>query len=165
MLKPVFDVTVLKKLLRVVVFNMPFRNKFVQVILGDADNGWWPEDKDLGDLAATLKKMGEDNPKNFGDTSFFITHGAVKFRPFSIDKLKKKIVFITVGDDNHRYDDVEFKKIELEVKSAFESAKLSTTRCVVLRHPVQFVEADVAEEVLSEQARKPGVDTKPPKPT
>lgn len=163
MLKPIFDVTVLKRLLRVVVFNMPFKNKFVQVILGDKDNGWWPEDKDMEQLAQSIHEMAESSPKNFGDTTFFVTHSLVKFRPFSIDKLKKKIMFVVVGDEDHKVDDVEFKKIELEVKSAFESAKLSTTRVVVLRHPVQLIEGDVAEEEIREPGRKQGVDTKPEK--
>lgn len=160
MLKPLFDITVLKRLLRVVVFNMPFKNKFVQVILGDSDNGFWPEEKDMNGMKDIVEEMKKDT-KNFGDTTFLITHGAVQFRPMSIEKLKKKIMFVIAGNEDHKVDDLEFRKIELEVKAAFESAKLPTSRVVVLRYPVQMVSGDTNdEEVVEDAKRARGVDTK-----
>lgn len=163
MLKPKFDITVLKRLLRVVVFNMPFKQKFVQVILGDRTNGWMPEQEDIESVSKAMAEMASKDKKNFGETTFFVTHDLVKFKPYSIDKLRKKIMFVIVGDEENKVDDVEFKKIELEVKAAFESAKLSTTRVVVLKHPVQIVEGEPEEEKADEQVRKPGVDTEAPK--
>jgi len=157
MLKPVFDMTVIKKLLRVVVFNMPFKNKFVHVIVGDAESGFTP---DTSDITNALHEMATKDQKNFGDTVFLTTNAGIKFRPMRIESLKKKITFVIVGDENTKYDDVEFKKIELEVKAAFESAKLSTTRVVVLRYPVQMVSGDDVEEAPHVEVRKPGVDTK-----
>lgn len=162
MLRPMLDLTVLKRLLRVVVFNMPFKNKFVQVIIGDRTNGWMPGEEDISGVSKALAEMSARDKKNFGDTQFLVTHDLIKFRPMSIDKLRKKLMFVVVGDENTRVDDVEFKKIELEVKAAFESAKLSTTRVMVLRHPVQLVEGDMPEEKEDVKTREPGVDTTAP---
>jgi len=162
-LKPKLDITILKRLLRVVVFNMPFKKKLVQVIVGDHKEGYMPEQHELDQTAVALAEMSKRDQKNFGDTVFLTTHSLLKFRPFSIEKLRSKIMFVVVGDQDHPVDDVAFKKIELEVKAAFESAKLSTQRVVVLKYPVELVEGDVSEEKDDEQVRKPGVDTTAPK--
>ncbi len=145
-----FSGKILGGLLRCTFFNKPIKNKLVHVEVGSIEAGLFPDEDEITALNEIIKAAVEADPEKFSNTAFLVTGPYVKFRSYSVEKLKKKMTMILLGTEDVVVEGDEFEKIKKEIVLKFEALKISANKLFITNWPIKVIREKKTDATASE---------------